>query len=214
MAEKEERKLSKAELQRKAVFEVLRAGLEEEGYKTTELTMSAAFANFVAIFSAVPFIVVLVGLFYLLNPETGWMIGGGMKELYSFLLVFMLLIVVHELIHGITWGCCAKSKFKAIAFGFIWQYLTPYCTCKEPLKKYQMVLGALMPSIVLGILPGIVAAVIGSVGTLYMGCLLLVGGGADIMIAIKILLHKSKTKDTLYFDHPYKVGTIVFEKEL
>ena len=54
MAEKEERKLSKAELERKATFEVLRAGLEEQGYQMKELTMSVVAANFVAIFSALP----------------------------------------------------------------------------------------------------------------------------------------------------------------
>ncbi|MBQ7775845.1 MAG: DUF3267 domain-containing protein, partial [Lachnospiraceae bacterium] len=171
MAEKEERKLSKAEKERKAVFEVLRARLEEEGYQTKELTMGVLMANILAIVAAAPFIVILVALFAVMNPDSNWEIGGGLLELWMFLVVFMLLIVVHELIHGITWGLCAKSKFKAIAFGFIWQYLTPYCTCKEPLKKYQMVLGAMMPTIVLGILPGIVAAVIGSVALLYMSCL-------------------------------------------
>ncbi len=212
MAEKEERKLSKAELERKATFEVLRAGYEEEGYQMKELTMGVVTANFVAIFSAVPFIIILVGLFSLLNPQTSWEMGGGVEGLWMFLVVFMILIVVHELIHGFTWGMFAKSKLKAIAFGFIWQYLTPYCTCKEPLKKHQMVLGSLMPTIVLGIVPGILAAVFGWVSVLYMGCLLIVGGGADIVIATKILLYKSKGKDTLFYDHPYKVGTIVFER--
>ncbi|MBQ6696172.1 MAG: DUF3267 domain-containing protein [Lachnospiraceae bacterium] len=213
MAEKEERKLSKAELERKATFEVLRAGLEEQGYQMKELTMSVVAANFVAIFSALPFIIILVGLFALLNPQTNWEMGGGLEGLWMFLIVFMILIVVHELIHGFTWGMFAQSKLKAISFGFIWQYLTPYCTCKEPLKKYQMVLGSLMPTIVLGIVPGIVAALSGWVAALYMGCMLIVGGGADIVIACKIMFYKSKGKETLFYDHPYKVGTIVFERD-
>ncbi len=213
MAEKEERKLSKAEKERKAVFEVLRAQLEEKGYRTKELTMSTLMANILALVAAAPFILVLVVVFALLNPETNWEFAGNISDLWMFLVVFMLLIMVHELIHGITWGICAESKFKAIAFGFIWQYLTPYCTCKEPLKKYQMILGSMMPTVILGIVPGIVASLTGSVAALYMGCLMIIGGGADIIIASKILLHRSKGKDTLYFDHPYKVGTMVFEKE-
>ena len=71
----------------------------------------------------------------MLNPQTNWEMGGGLEGLWMFLIVFMILIVVHELIHGFTWGMFAQSKLKAISFGFIWQYLTPYCTCKEPLKK-------------------------------------------------------------------------------
>ena len=60
----------------------------------------------------------------------------------DFVLIFLfclLLIFVHELIHGITWAVFAKKGRKAISFGFIPQYLTPYCTCNEPLKKGEYI---------------------------------------------------------------------------
>ena len=123
----------------------------------------------------------------------------------------MILVVMHELIHGITWGLCAKNGFKTIEFGVIWEYLTPYCTCSEPLRKGQMVLGALMPTILLGVVPGIIACIIGSTDLVYMAGAMMLGGGADLMIVGKILRHKTG-KTALFHDHPYKVGTIVFEK--
>lgn len=213
MAEKEERKLSKAEKERKSVFEVLRARLEEEGYQTIELTMGTLMANVLSLVSATPFIAGLMAMFFCFNKEVSWERSGDVQKAWSFLLVFMILIVVHELIHGLTWGMFAESKWKAISFGFIWQYLTPYCTCKEPLKKQQMVWGCLMPTIVLGILPSVVAIITGNVVVLYMGCLMILGGGADLIIAGRILFQKSKGRDALYYDHPYKVGTMVFEKK-
>jgi len=207
---KEDHKLSKAELRRKAVFEVVKAGLEEEGYQTKELTMSTLAANVLAIVAALPPIVILIGVFRMLNPQAKGL-SGEMSDLLLFLAVFMILVVVHELIHGITWGLCAKSGFKSIEFGVIWEYVTPYCTCSEPLKKGQMVLGALMPTILLGVIPGIIACIIGSTDLVYMAGAMMLGGGADIMITGKILRYKSG-KGALYHDHPYKVGTIVFEK--
>lgn len=207
---KEDHKLSKAELRRKAVFEVVKAGLEEDGYHTTELTMSTFAANVFAIVAAIPPIVLLIAVFRITNPQAG-RLSGEMKDVLLFLGSFLLLVVVHELIHGVTWGLCAKSKFKAIEFGVIWEYVTPYCTCSEPLKKGQMILGALMPTILLGVLPGIVACVIGSTDLVYMAGAMILGGGADIMITGKILRHRTG-KNALFHDHPYKVGTIVFEK--
>ena len=64
--------------------------------------------------------------------------------------LFVMLVVVHELIHGITWGCYTKDHFKSIDFGIIWAMLTLYCTCKTPLKKSAYIVGSIMPMIVLG----------------------------------------------------------------
>lgn len=46
--------------------------------------------------------------------------------------------------------------------------LTPYCHCDVPLSKRAYIAGALMPLIVLGILPGIVGVVIGSLSPLII----------------------------------------------
>ncbi len=211
MAKKDhDHKLSKAELRRKAVFEVVKAGLEEDGYHTKELTMSTFAANVIAIVAALPPIVLLIVVFRMMNPQAQGL-SGEMKDVLLFLGSFLLLVVIHELIHGITWGLCAKSGFKSIEFGVIWEYVTPYCTCSEPLRKGQMVLGALMPTILLGVIPGTVACFIGSTDLAYMAGAMILGGGADLMIVGKILHHKTG-KTALFHDHPYKVGTIVFEK--
>ncbi|MBQ9141125.1 MAG: DUF3267 domain-containing protein [Lachnospiraceae bacterium] len=212
MAEEKQRKLTKAEQKRKANFEVVQGKLEAEGYHMVELTMTEVAANALALFSAGPFIVLMIVLFKILNPGIALELDYDKVNIWLFFLVFFGLIVVHELIHGLTWGLCAESGFKAIAFGFIVQYITPYCTCSEPLKKRQMILGALMPTIVLGLIPGIVAMVIGAVPMFYMACFLILGGGGDLMVVAKILMYKSHAVEKLYYDHPYKVGLVVFEK--
>ena len=65
-------------------------------------------------------------------------------------LLFPLLVILHELIHGITWAFFARNYFHSIDFGFIWSTFSPHCTCSEPLGKWQYLLGAAMPTLVLG----------------------------------------------------------------
>lgn len=51
------------------------------------------------------------------------------------LLMIIALIVIHELIHGLTWGYFAKNCLKSIDLGMIWTMLTPYCTDAEHLTR-------------------------------------------------------------------------------
>lgn len=207
MKEKE-RKLTEAELKRKAEFEKLTEELAKEGYQPNHITIGVFAANILAIVAALPFIVLLVVAFC----AFGHTLEVGR---FTFLIAygaFLLLIVVHELIHGITWACFAKDGWKSISFGFIKEYLTPYCTCNQPMRKYQMILGSMMPTIVLGFIPGIVAVMIGSTELLFIAILMIIGGGGDLLVTFKLLAYKRNGKDVLFIDHPYELGTAVFEK--
>ena len=205
---KDERKLSKAELKRKEQFDKLTEELAQQGYKPNHITMGALAANILSIVIAIPFIAFFVMLF-LLNGHEIWIHSSHM--LFAFIIIFVL-IVVHELIHGITWAAFAKNGWKSISFGFIVEYLTPYCSCNQPMKKYQIILGAIMPTIILGFIPAIVAVFTGSTITLFVALMLIMGGGGDMIIIFKLLRFKSTAKDVLFIDHPYELGTAVFER--
>ncbi len=205
---KDERKLSKAELKRKEQFDKLTEELAQQGYKPNHITMGALAANILSIVIAIPFIAFFVMLF-LLNGHEIWIHSSHM--LFAVIIIFVL-IVVHELIHGITWAAFAKNGWKSISFGFIVEYLTPYCSCNQPMKKYQIILGAIMPTIVLGFIPAIVAVFTGSTITLFVALMLIMGGGGDMIIIFKLLRFKSTAKDVLFIDHPYELGTAVFER--
>jgi len=125
-----------------------------------------------------------------------------------------VVIVGHELIHGAVFACFAKEGFRSVAFGVIWSMLTPYCTCRESLKRKHYMLAILAPTVVLGILPATVALAIGSKWILYLGVLMILGGGGDIMCAIKLATYRTKGKECLFFDHPYEIGLAVFERLL
>ena len=87
---------------------------------------------------------------------TSELLGGFGDWSITFILVIVG-IVVHELIHGLTWACYAKSGWKSISFGVMWKLLTPYCHCDEPMHIPGYMMGAMMPCIVLGVIPAIAA---------------------------------------------------------
>ena len=80
------------------------------------------------------------------------------------------------------------------------------------MKRWQYILGGLMPTLILGFGLTAVSCLFHSLFWLIISELLILGGGGDFIIALKILLHRSKGKDTLYYDHPYECGVVVFEK--
>ena len=82
----------------------------------------------------------------------GELLGGFGDWSITFILVIVG-IVVHELIHGLTWACYAKRGWKSISFGVMWKLLTPYCHCDEPMHISGYMMGAMMPCIILGCHP-------------------------------------------------------------
>lgn len=206
-----QRKLTKAEWRRKERFEQMETALSSQGYQKKDLTIGLVFANVMALVLCLPVIIVFFIAFFMRNAQF-YMEGDTGREGPLLLLVWIILIVVHELIHGMTWAIFAPSHWKSIEFGFIVKYLTPYCTCGEPLKKQQHIIGALMPTLVLGILPAVIAVFSGSMFWLLTGCLMILSGGGDLTIILKLLLYRSKGKDVVYIDHPYQAGVIAFER--
>lgn len=118
-------------------------------------------------------------------------------------------IVLHELIHGITWAKFAKEGFKSIKFGVLWKMLTPYCHCKEALNVKQYIIGALTPAIVMGIVPSIIAIIIGDFGLLIFGMFFTMAAAGDFLI---INLIRKENSSDLVQDHPSEVGCYIYRK--
>lgn len=207
---KNERKLTEKELKRKEQFEILRADMKRNGYKEKALTIGILQANVGAIIIMLPFVVLTAISYFNFNSI-------GTREIslrFSILLlpILLVLIVLHELIHGLVWGCFAKNHFHSIEFGVIWKALTPYCTCSEPMKKWQYMLGGAMPTLILGAGTAVIAVATSQLLLFYIAELMIFSGGGDFLIILKILLYRTGRKETVYYDHPYECGGVVFEK--
>ncbi|MBP3551789.1 MAG: DUF3267 domain-containing protein [Bacteroidaceae bacterium] len=182
---------------------------ETKGRKVAINIVSAnVFSIVLLIVSGVVFIVP----FYLIWGSAGWESG---RSIFGFaglwlLIAFFAGIVVHELLHGITWACYAKSGWKSISFGVMWKLLTPYCHCNEPMGVKAYLAGALMPLLVLGIIPAVVSLIIGSTVLLGWGILFIAAASGDIWMSW--LLTKEDPESTI-LDHPTEAGFYVFDKE-
>ena len=203
-----ERKLTEAESRRYERFVKTRESLEARGYKCTELTVGIVWANIVSLLAGVPLMLIAFVAFMLVNGGKDIDFHVGLPAL----LATLPLVVVHELIHGLGWSISTPNRFADIEFGFIKEYLTPYCTCAVPLEKSRYIIGALGPLVVLGIIPTIIAIAIGSFQLFVVGIVMILSAGGDMLLVFELLRHKSKASEQLVLDHPTQAGCVVFER--
>ncbi len=210
-----EHELTPAEQKRLEKFEEIRSDLESRGYKCTELIIGLVWANAFSFILFVPVAIISMVLYLMVNSTDGIvdsLLAMSPLTYLLFVVILLALVVVHELIHGATWAIFAEHHFKDIEFGFIKKYLTPYCTCKVALAKSEYILGALMPLIILGIIPVAIAIAAGSLFWLWMGIIMITSASGDILIVHKIVTYKTEADEILYYDHPTNAGGVIFEK--
>ena len=212
MKEEKDRKLSEKEQRRLAVFEETCERFLQQGYKMTNLTIGIVNANLTVMLLAIPIVAIGILLFVWKNPIA--LLRPTPQGSLLLVLLLVVLIVVHELLHGLTWSLFSEHHFKDIEFGFMKEYLTPYCTCMTPLSKSQYIWGALMPCIILGILPTALGILLGSSLLFWIGIIMILAAGGDIMIVVKVMAFKkqNESKEILVYDHPTQAGSVILEK--
>lgn len=190
------------------LFEETCRRMEEEGYRRTDLTISAKKLNLIALLVIVPIIGIPCALFILrwnLLAESGVAIEVSVWTLVA----FFAGVVVHELIHGLVWSFFCKDGLHSIHFGFQLKTLTPYCHCAQPLDKGGYIAGTLAPGLVLGLLPILLSLVVPNVNLMLFGAMSLAVAVGDF--AIVLLL--APQREVLVVDHPTDPGLAAFSKE-
>ena len=135
--QKKERKLSRKEQQRKKNFDAICDTMIANGYIKYDLTVGVVAANVLAILVMAPFMALALWMFHLTVPNSAATFTA--RDGAVMLLMIIALILIHELLHGLTWGCFAKNRWKSIDFGVIWSMLTPLlhlCRIFKPVAVY------------------------------------------------------------------------------
>ncbi len=186
-----------------------------DNYQTERKTVNIYWANVFAVLIILP-ILFLFGLpyFFIWEEQILSSLKDGMDNAATIdvLWVFVWLIggiVVHELIHGLVWARFASKGFKSIKFGVLWKMITPYCHCKEPLKIRHYILGALMPSIILGLLPAVLAIILENSSMLLFGMFFTMVAAGDFLIVFKL---RKEDPENYVQDHPSEAGCFVYRK--
>lgn len=202
------RTLTKAELRRKEAFDRLCLEMELQGYERQDHIVSVLAANLWGVLLPLPFVFEVALIYFYYHPFTS--IELSLSAIGLFFVCFLALVVLHELLHGLTWAIFAKHHLRTISFGIILPACNPYCTCSEPLKRWQYALGAAMPTLLLGV--GVAAAAVAT-GSLFLillaGCMILAGGG-DLYLLLHLLGLCPSNSNIRYYDHPYECGFVFF----
>lgn len=175
-----------------------------------DLSVSMAEANLYALVATLPPAALIIAGYSMF-----WGIGalgrGAMALFGNFLLFVAILVVgvvVHELIHGLTWALAGRKPLRAIRFGVQWKTLTPYAHCSEPLEVRAYRIGAAMPGLLLGILPSLAGIVGGSGFLTAFGLFFTLAAGGDFLI---LWLIRGVRPGTLVEDHPERAGCYVID---
>lgn len=144
------------------------------------------------------------------TESSGHSFTQGPLECLFILAAMMVGFVVHELIHGLTWARYTDEGWKSISFGIKWKMLTPYCHCSEPLKLNHYLRGALMPLLVLGVVPWIIGFCFGWGMVTAFGALFIAAAAGDILVAWRL---RREDATAMVLDHPSEVGCIILEEQ-
>ena len=195
---------------------------ELKNYNKETLTIDLVWANVFGLLILIPILLIFALPYYFMWMDkltlsniktfiTNFTFQSYALLLFKATIAFISGIVLHELIHGIAWAICAKNGIKSIKFGVMWKMLTPYCHCKEPLRVKHYILGALMPGIVLGIIPAIISIIIGNIYLLFFGVFFTMAACGDFLVIH--LLRKEKRNDWVQ-DHPSEAGCFIYRNPI
>lgn len=175
-----------------------------------EVTVSMAQANAFSLVTVLP----LVALFYysFVNRWGFALLARGVDLIFENVsLSFFCLVlgvIVHELIHGLTWSILGGHPHRAIRYGIQWRTLTPFAHCTMPLPARAYRVGALLPGLLLGVAPAL-AGIDNGNGTLFVfGLLFTAAAGGDFLV---VWLLRGVHPDSRLEDHPTRAGCIVLE---
>lgn len=174
-----------------------------EGYVAEKKTISILWANLLAV---VLFAVVAVAGWAIMYSLWDNLHFGGIDSLI-FLVGIVLGLVVHELVHGVTWLLLLKKGFSHLSFGLMTGAV--YCHIDVPMDKRKYAIGALMPLLLVGVVPWVAAILSGCLTWMLVGAVMISGAIGDIMIVWTL---RSEPASTLVYDHPSEAGCYVYHK--
>jgi len=127
-------------------------------------------------------------------------------NLWLFIPVFLVGVLVHEALHGLGWWRFGRVPWSAIRFGFIWRALTPYAHCTAPLPVTAYRWGTALPGLLTGVLPVALGLATGAGVVLVLGAVLLTAAAGDALVLWVI---RGVPGQARVLDHPSKVGCYV-----
>ncbi len=172
-----------------------------------DLSISMERGNLIALLLAVPIAIVQFLPFALFRQRE---IVITFDVLLIVLVGTLISIVIHEILHALTWIVAGRLPRSAVKFGIHRRTLSPYTHLKVPVRVNVYRLGTLMPGFVLGILPYVVALITGHVPLFMLSVLNTLSALGDGII---LWLLRRVPPTVQVEDHPNRIGCYVIESD-
>ena len=166
--------------------------------------MSIRVANLLAVLAGGP-LALLLATAFASRWDAQSLVAGvyGLLEPSLLLLAILPGILAHELIHALAWAVAARYPLSAIQLGIRWRSLAPYAHPREPIAARAYRIGAVMPLLVLGLAPALMALAIGAPRLMAYGLFFVFTAGGDLLA---LWLMRGIPAGSLVQDHPTRVG--------
>lgn len=172
-----------------------------------DLSVSMVQANVYALVFLVP--VALLALVYLLIwGDIYFSVLFGPWPVFVCVVVFVVGIVAHELLHGLSWVYLGRKNWSAVEFGFQWKALAPYAHLKESVEVRAYRWAVAMPGLMLGILPSLVGLATGIGLVMVFGLVFTLAAAGDALI---LWIIRGVETGKQVEDHPSRAGCYVIE---
>ncbi len=174
--------------------------------KRTTISLSGLKLNLFVLLLAVPLWLLVSGLYVFIFGPSQYVRGIVNVLNYKIFILLFLGIVIHELLHALTWMLLQKEGFSNIKFGFNWHSLTPYTHYTKPLVLFKYRWGGIMPGLLMGILPAIISYAMQNASLNFVSFLFVWAASGDI---ISLWMLRKLKPSQMVQDHPDELGVMV-----
>jgi hypothetical protein len=122
--------------------------------------------------------------------------------------VFIVLVFLHERLHGAGYRLFGEVEKQEIMFGMNWRSFSPYIHCLVPVTAAQYRMAVALPGLLLGVMPAVAGIVSGAGWLCFWGFLMTVAAGGDAAVLWAI---RNVGADVLVRDHPTRAGCEILQ---
>lgn len=173
--------------------------------KDCSLSMERALAELFAL--AIPILAVQAALWLWI-----WDLGSFRQGLDSVLSLrvggplFVVGVLAHELVHGVTWKVVGRLPWKGIRFGVQLKTFTPYASPTVPMRARAYRIGVMMPLMVVGLIPFVAGLILEYSQLAVFGMVFTFVAGGDLAV---LRAMRSVASNAWVQDHPERAGCYV-----
>jgi uncharacterized membrane protein (DUF4010 family) len=180
------------------------APLPPPGYRDVSIPLTDITAK--ATLAMIPLIVLpLVPYWLIYGWDAFW--SNAFNDSWLFFIGALIIgIIAHEGVHAIGWKFAGGLSWSDLSFGIDKKTLSPYCHAKAPMKTSAYRLGAVLPSLVTGLLPILIGTAIAHAPLTFVGAVLFSAAVGDFLI---LWIIRDVHPDALVLDHPKNAGCYV-----